>query len=43
MAPILASREVPVGYTALKIKSVPSLDYEFSFGTSLARVSRDGC
>ena len=43
MAPILASMDVPVGYTALEIKSLPSLGYEHSFGTSLAKVSCDGC
>ena len=42
MAPILASSEVPVGHTALKIRSLPFLEYELSIGSSHAKVSRDG-
>ena len=43
MAPILASREAPVGYAANKIKLLPSMGYVPSIGTSLAKVSHDGC
>ena len=43
MAPIFASREAPVGYSAMQIESLPSLGYELSFGTSLNKVSRDSC
>ena len=43
MAPILASMEAPSGHTVLKIISLPSEGYELSFGSSLAKISRDGC
>ena len=43
MAHILASREAPVGYAVLIIKSLTSLGYELSFGDSHAKVSRFGC
>ena len=42
-AHVMASREAPVLYAALKIKSLPSLGYELSFGTLLAKVSQNGC
>ena len=42
MAPILTSMEVPVGYTAVIIKSFPSFGYELLFGNSLAKVSHVG-
>ena len=42
MAPILAFSEAYGDYTALRIQSRPSLGYEVSFGTSLAKVDRLG-
>ena len=41
-AAILALKQVPVYYTALKILSGPSRGYELSFGTSLAKLGRLG-
>ena len=43
MAPISPSRDAPVVYIALRIYSGPSLYYELSFGSSLSKVSRNGC
>ena len=43
MAHILASMEGHVGNTALIMKSLPSLGYELSLGTSFAKINRDGC
>ena len=43
MAPIFHSTNALIVYTVLRIKSGPSLCYELSFGSSLAKVSRDGC
>ena len=43
MTPILASIVTPVDYMPSLIKSLPSLGYELSLGTSLAKVSHDGC
>ena len=43
MAHTLASNEAIVGHMAFKIKSLPSLGYELSLGTSLSKISRDGC
>ena len=40
---ILATREALAVYTVIEIYSGPSLRYELSFGTSLTKVSRDGC
>ena len=41
MAPILASRETPVDYAALRTKS-HSPGHELSFGTSFAKVGLEG-
>ena len=38
MAPIFASREVPVGYTAFKLKSLPSFATSFHLVPYLPRI-----
>ena len=42
MAPILALSEAYCDYTALRIKSRPSLGYVLALGSSLAKVARLG-